>query len=70
MIRRPLPYLPSIYERLDRDQPFWYPMSRSVPALFAKSTQYRRELERLPGGIAVTETSEDPGGRADPCSRA
>lgn len=49
-----------MYQRLERDQPFPYPMSRSVPKLFAKSTLYRRRLEMLPHGIAVTETSDDP----------
>ena len=53
-------HVASMYQRLDQDQPFLYPMSRSVPALFDKSGQYRRRLERLPRGIAVTETSEDP----------
>jgi hypothetical protein len=53
-------HVASMYQRLDEEQSFPYPMSRSVSALFAKSTQYHRKLERLPRGIAVTETSEDP----------
>jgi hypothetical protein len=53
-------HVATMYQRLDHDQAFPYPMSRSVPALFAKSTRYRRRLEMLPRGIAVTETSDDP----------
>lgn len=53
-------HVATMYQRLDQDQAFPYPMSRSVPALFAKSTQYRRRLDMLPRGIAVTETSDDP----------
>jgi len=53
-------HVATMYERLDQDQAFPYPMSRSVPALFAKSRQYRCQLAMLPRGIAVTETSDDP----------
>jgi hypothetical protein len=53
-------HVADMYQRLERDQPFPYPMSRSVPELFAKSARYRRRLEMLPHGIAVTETSDDP----------
>src|SRR5579872_963295 len=49
-----------MYERLDQDRPFPYPMSRSVPAMFANSRRYQRTLARLPRGVAVTETSRDP----------
>jgi len=36
-------HVATMYERLDQYQAFPYPMSRSVPALFAKSRQYRRQ---------------------------
>jgi hypothetical protein len=49
-----------MYRRLDRDRAFPYPMSRSVPAMFAHSTHYRRTLQTTPNGVAVTETAEDP----------
>ena len=45
---------------LDQNRPFPYPMSRSVPAMFAESANYRRMLEATPTGIAVTETANDP----------
>ena len=34
-------------------------MSRSVPAMFAHSTTYRRKLEATAKGVAVTETADD-----------
>lgn len=49
-----------MYRRLDQNRAFPYPMSRSVPAMFAHSTAYRRKLETTPKGVAVTETSDDP----------
>ena len=49
-----------MYERLDQNRPFPYPMSNSVPEMFANPTAYQRKLEILPHGIAVTETSSDP----------
>lgn len=49
-----------MYRRLDRKRAFPYPMSRSVPAMFAHSTAYRRKLETTPKGVAVTETADDP----------
>lgn len=49
-----------MYAHLDREQPFPYPMSRSVPKMFANSSRYHRRLTILPKGIAVTETSNDP----------
>ena len=49
-----------MYRRLDQNRAFPYPMSRSVPAMFANSTRYRRKLKATPKGIAVTETSSDP----------
>ncbi len=49
-----------MYERLDQNRPFPYPMSNSVPQMFANSTLYQRKFEMLPDGIAVTETSSDP----------
>ena len=49
-----------MYRRLDENRPFPYPMSNSVPQMFAHPTLYRRELEILPDGVAVTETSSDP----------
>lgn len=49
-----------MYERLDQNRPFPYPMSNSVPTMFANPTRYQRKFEMLPHGIAVTETSSDP----------
>ena len=49
-----------MYRRLDEDRPFPYPMSNSVPQMFAHPTQYQRKLDILPDGVAVTETSSDP----------
>jgi predicted lipid-binding transport protein (Tim44 family) len=49
-----------MYQRLDEERAFSYPMSRSVPAMFAHSTLYQRQLEATPKGVAVTETAEDP----------
>ncbi|MES2406710.1 MAG: hypothetical protein V4528_05230 [Pseudomonadota bacterium] len=49
-----------MYERLDQNRPFPYPMSNSVPQMFANPTGYQRKFEMLPDGIAVTETSSDP----------
>lgn len=49
-----------MYQRLDANRAFPYPMSRSVPAMFAHSTDYQRKLEATPKGVAVTETSNDP----------
>ncbi len=48
-----------MYRRLDQNRAFPYPMSRSVPAMFAHSALYQRRLETTPKGIAVTETAED-----------
>jgi hypothetical protein len=49
-----------MYRRVDEGQAFPYPMSRSVPAMFAHRTAYRRKLEATPKGIIVTETADDP----------
>ncbi len=49
-----------MYRRLDEDRPFPYPMSNSVPQMFANPTKYQRKLDILPDGVAVTETSSDP----------
>lgn len=53
-------HVTEMYQRLDENRPFPYMMSRSVPAMFARSTDYQRKLEATPKGIAVTETSNDP----------
>ncbi len=53
-------HVSEMYQRLDEKRAFPYPMSRSVPALFAHSTQYRRRLDATPKGVAVTETADDP----------
>lgn len=53
-------HVSDMYQRLDENRPFPYMMSRSVPAMFARSTDYQRKLEATPKGIAVTETSNDP----------
>ena len=49
-----------MYRRLDENHPFPYPMSNSVPQMFASPTKYQRKLSILPDGVAVTETSSDP----------
>lgn len=49
-----------MYRRLDKGLTFPYPMSRSVPAMFAHPIAYRRKLEATPKGVVVTETSDDP----------
>ncbi|WP_192826806.1 MULTISPECIES: hypothetical protein [Acidiphilium] len=49
-----------MYNRLAENRPFPYPMSNSVPAMFANSTKYKRSYKLLPTGIQVTETSDDP----------
>ena len=53
-------HVSEMYQRLDANRAFPYPMSRSVPAMFAHSTDYQRKLEATPKGVAVTETSNDP----------
>jgi hypothetical protein len=52
-------HVSEMYARLDQARAFPYPMSRSVPAMFANSTRYHRKLTMLTKGIAVTETSND-----------
>ena len=49
-----------MYRRLHENRPFSYPMSNSVPEMFANPGGYQRKLEILPDGVAVTETSSDP----------
>lgn len=49
-----------MYNRLAENRPFSYPMSNSVPTMFANSTKYQRSYKLLPTGIQVTETSDDP----------
>lgn len=53
-------HVSEMYQRLDENRAFPYPMSRSVPAMFAHSTDYERKVEATPKGVAVTETSNDP----------
>jgi hypothetical protein len=53
-------HVSAMYQRLDQNRAFPYMMSRSVPAMFAHSTRYRRKLTATPKGVAVTETSDDP----------
>jgi hypothetical protein len=48
-----------MYARIDRDRPFVYPMSRTVPVLFQNIGRYRRQLEVTPKGVAITETASD-----------
>jgi hypothetical protein len=52
-------HVSDMYARIDRDRPFAYPMSRTVPALFRNIGRYRRTLETTPKGVAVTETASD-----------
>jgi hypothetical protein len=53
-------HVSEMYQRLDQNDIFPYPMSRSVPAMFAHSTNYRRKFEAIPNGVTVTETADDP----------
>ena len=53
-------HVSEMYQRLDQQRGFPYPMSRSVPAMFAHSALYRRQLQGTPNGIAVIETAADP----------
>ena len=53
-------HVADMYRRLDENRPFPYPMSNSVPQMFANPTGYQRKLELLHNGVAVTETSADP----------
>lgn len=53
-------HVADMYRRLDENRPFAYPMSNSVPQMFADPTGYQRKLELLPDGVAVTETSANP----------
>jgi hypothetical protein len=52
-------HVASMYERIDQDRAFAYPMSRTVPILFQNTGRYRRHLQLTAKGIAVTETSEN-----------
>ena len=49
-----------MYQRLDQNRAFPYPMSRSVPAMFAQSAHYQRKLEATSKGVAVIETADEP----------
>lgn len=49
-----------MYDRLDSNRPFPYPMSPSVTTMFRNSAKYRRTYKILPDGVEVTETSDDP----------
>src|SRR5487761_2793648 len=42
-------HVSEMYQRLDAKRAFPYPMSRSVPAMFAHSADYRRTLAATPG---------------------
>ncbi|MBU2820452.1 hypothetical protein HF288_03750, partial [Acidithiobacillus caldus] len=53
-------HVEQMYARLAGDRPFPYPMSRSVPVMFAHPTLYQRKLTLLKDGVAVTENSSDP----------
>lgn len=53
-------HVTQMYDRLTEDRPFPYPVSRSVPVMFAHPTLYQRKLVLLKEGVAVTETSDDP----------
>jgi hypothetical protein len=54
-------HVASMYERIDRDRPFAYPMSRTVPILFQNTGRYRRRLQITSKGVVVTETATDAG---------
>ncbi|MGH7030430.1 MAG: hypothetical protein ACREEZ_08400 [Stellaceae bacterium] len=49
-----------MYRRLDQKRAFPYPMSRSVPVMFANSAGYQRVFQATPKGVAITETADDP----------
>lgn len=49
----------SMYERIDEDRPFAYPMSRTVPVLFRNTRRYQRKLQATSKGVMVTETAKD-----------
>ena len=53
-------HVTEMYQRLAEDRPFPYPMSRSVPVMFAHPALYQRKFVLLSNGVAVTETSSDP----------
>ena len=53
-------HVSQMYARLANDHPFPYPASRSVPVMFAHPTDYRRHLELLRDGVAVTEAFHLP----------
>ena len=53
-------HVSEMYQPLDRIRPFPYPMSRSVPAIFAHSAHCRRKLEATAKGVAVSETADGP----------
>ncbi len=53
-------HVASMYERIDQDRPFAYPMSQTVPILFRNTGRYRRQLQMTPKGVVVTETASDP----------
>jgi hypothetical protein len=53
-------HVSEMYQRLDQNHAFPYPMSRSVPEMFEHSTRYQRKLVPTPKGVAVTETADDP----------
>src|SRR5262249_32278808 len=46
-------HVSEMYQRLGQNSAFPYPMSRSVPAMFAQSTHYQRKLEATPKGVVV-----------------
>ncbi|MGA7324932.1 MAG: hypothetical protein WBX25_10725 [Rhodomicrobium sp.] len=52
-------HVASMYARIDQDQPFAYPMSRTVPALFRNIGHHRRQLQSTSKGVVVTETATD-----------
>jgi hypothetical protein len=52
-------HVASMYERIEQDRPFAYPMSRTVPILFKDTGRYSRQLEMTTKGVMVTETAAD-----------
>lgn len=52
-------HVAAMYERIEQNRPFAYPMSRTVPILFKDTGRYSRQLQMTAKGVMVTETAAD-----------
>lgn len=52
-------HVPSMYARLDRSDEVMC-MSQSLPTLFGRASDYRREITLTPKGVVAVETASDP----------